>query len=254
MTAHGFRFAGAIEGLQCPEIEGLQEDNWKDEVQATAPEMGCAPAATLVKGNPTGERHAVGHNWRAERSEWQCQVLIANGADDNITRQRSNARASDMNRAAEDFDEMAKNLRAAALDILARDRASTEEAPLRCSSGEERHALGWSTDRADHRPWSAGRSSSAASAASTSDTSSTKNARDSSRRLSLLAQWGEGPSAAPSPLSSSTSLGLTDSSEGNMLDMRHMSVNFEATTNQGSPTWCVQSDRDRARMLRSQRM
>jgi len=215
MTAQGVRFVGAIQALQCPEIEGLQEHDGEDEVQTTAPEMECEQAATSVKGTLTGERHAVDKGWRAGGSEWQCQALIANGAGDNITRQRSNARASGMNRAADDLDEMAGKLCAASLDIrthitLADKHMRLLEGQLnafengRCQkemtdTGGERHAPGWCTDRADHRPWSAGRSSSAASAASTFAATPTKNVRDSSRRHSLFAQSGEGRSADPKP-------------------------------------------------------
>jgi len=220
---NGYRLMGAIEGLQYPEIEGLQEDDGEDDredgvdfdleirqIQATARQMGSEPAATLVEGTLSSEEHAVDKGWRSGR--WQCQVLIANGADDSIKRQcspsppDSNARALGMNRAAEDFDEMARKLRAAALDILAeRDPASNGEAPLRCSPGGPGHAPGWCTDRADHRPWSADRSSSAASAASTSAASSTNNVRDSWTRHSPLTQWGEGSSAATLSLMSSFS-------------------------------------------------
>jgi len=206
---------GAIEGLQCSDIEGLQEDDGEDdrederdlevrEVQATARQMGSEPAATLVQGTLSGEGHAADKDWRTGR--WQCQVLIANGADDSTTRHYlssppdSNERASGMNRAADEFDEMARKLRASAADILAND--PVEAAPLRCSPGGQGHTPGWCTDRADHRPWSADRSSSAASAASTSAASSTMNVRDSSTRHSPLAQWGEGPpAAAPSLMS-----------------------------------------------------
>jgi hypothetical protein len=92
------------------------------------------------------------------------------------------------------------------LDILLRTPEATP------SPGGDGLAPGWCFDRADHRPWSSSRPSSAASAASTSaasTASSTKTVRDSSR-FSPVAQWGEGPSTAPSPLSSPASLGSTD--------------------------------------------
>ena len=77
--------------------------------------------------------------------------------------------------------------------------------PIQCSPSGKGHASGWCSDRADHRPWSSGRTSSAASEASTSAASpdsSVKSAHDFSRLPSpdeqwLPVDWEEGPATLP---------------------------------------------------------